>query len=262
MKKALLMMLIGACATAQAQVLDVSGATTVQKRILEPGAGPLKVATGIALKIHGPGTGKGMLALLEKQVPVAAAGEALEDAIASAKKAAADAGKTITIPDNLVYHAVASDNIVFAIHGSNSVATLTPSEIKAIFTGSATNWKEFKGPDLAIKVVVPAQGQAVRTLVEKQILGGAPFAAGAIEAKTALEQLKITAASAGAIAPYSEAVIKDSSEKLSRELTRLRAPLSAQVIFGCWGAFSGTQLAGVAAATASFIRDVFVMRPF
>jgi phosphate transport system substrate-binding protein len=200
--------------TLQAQVLEVSGATTVQKRILEPGATALMNATGIVLKIHGPGTGKGMLALIEKSVPVAAAGEALEDAVASAKKAAADAGKTIAIPDNLVYHAVASDNIVFAIHASNPLATLTPAEVKAILTGKMANWKEVKGPDLPIKVFVPAQGQAVRTLVEKQILGGVPFVSGATEAKTALEQLTMTAANPGAIAPYSEAVIKESGDKL------------------------------------------------
>src|SRR5262245_7763293 len=168
--------------TAQAQVLEVSGATTVQKRILEPGANNLMNATGIVLKIHGPGTGKGMLALIEKQVSVAAAGEALEDAVASAKKAAAEGGKTINVPDNLVYHAVASDNIVFAVHESNLLSTLTPAEVKAILSGKATNWKEFKGSDLAIRVIVPAQGQAVRTLVEKQILGGTAFAASAVEA--------------------------------------------------------------------------------
>ena len=54
-----------AMGVAQAQTLEVSGATTVQKRILEPGAAGLKSATGVELKIYGPGTGKGMLALIE-----------------------------------------------------------------------------------------------------------------------------------------------------------------------------------------------------
>lgn len=214
MKKLFLIIAITLAAPAQSQVLEVSGATTVQKRILEPGATALMNATGIVLKIHGPGTGKGMLALLDKQVPVAAAGEALEDAVASAKKAAADAGRTVDVPNNLVYHAVASDNIVFAIHASNPLATLTPAEVKAILTGKVANWKEIKGPDLPIKVFVPAQGQAVRTLVEKQILGGGAFVTSATEAKTALDQLKLTGSNPGAIAPYSEAVIKESSEPL------------------------------------------------
>ena len=200
--------------TAWSQVLEVSGATTVQKRVLEPGAAPLKAATGIEVKIYGPGTGKGMLALIEKKVPVAAAGESLEDAIESAKKAAAETGKTLAVPANLVYHEIATDNIVFAVHAGNSVASLSKDQLKAILSGKATNWKEFKGPDVAIKVFAPAQGQAVRTVVEKNILDGAAFGPGTTDIRTALEQLKVTASNAGAIAPYSEAVIKESTEKL------------------------------------------------
>src|SRR4051812_8463086 len=92
---------IGALASpAMAQVLEVSGATTVQKRVLEPGAEALKAATGIQLKIYGPGTGKGMLALIEGKVPVAAAGEALEDAVSSARQAAAESQKQVDVPAN------------------------------------------------------------------------------------------------------------------------------------------------------------------
>ncbi len=199
---------------AGAASLEVSGATTVQKRILEPGAAALAAKTGVELKIYGPGTGKGLLALIDGKVPVAAAGESLEDAIESAKKAAADMGKTLKVPSNLVYHEVATDNIVFVVHPSNSVASLNKQQVKSILTGKVANWKEVKGPDVVVKVLAPAQGQAVRTAVEKVVLEGAGFAAGATEVRTALEQLKLTANNPGAIAPYSEAVVKESSEKL------------------------------------------------
>lgn len=93
--------------------LGETGATTVQRRVLEPGAEPLKAATGIQVKLFGPGTGKGMIALIEGKVPVAAAGEALEDAVA-----AAEAGKFITVPANLVHRPVASDNIPATVRHS------------------------------------------------------------------------------------------------------------------------------------------------
>lgn len=98
--------------------LGETGATTVQRRVLEPGAEPLKAATGIQVKLFGPGTGKGMIALIEGKVPVAAAGEALEDAVASAKAAAAEAGKSITVSLNLVHRPVASDNIPATVRRS------------------------------------------------------------------------------------------------------------------------------------------------
>lgn len=199
---------------AQAQALEVSGATTVQKRILEPGASALKAATGVELRIHAPGTGKGMLALFEGKVPVAAAGEGLEDAIASAKKAAADAGRAVPVPANLVYHAVATDNVVFAVHPDNKVGLVTPEQMKAIFTGMTIDWSDLKGPALPIKPLVPGEGQAVRTLVEKSLLGGGAFGPNATAIPSALDQLKATASNAGAIAPYSQAVISESGMKL------------------------------------------------
>jgi len=203
-----------AIGAAHAQTLEVSGATTVQKRILEPGAGPLKAATGVELKIYGPGTGRGMIALIDGKVPVAAAGEALEDAIASAKNAASEMGRTLTVPANLVYHEVATDNIVFVVHETNRVASLSKDQMKAILTGKISNWKQVKGPDLPIKVFAPATGQAVRAAVEKSVLEGAAFAPGTTDIRTALEQLKLTGANPGAIAPYSEAVVKESTEKI------------------------------------------------
>jgi phosphate transport system substrate-binding protein len=203
-----------AMGAAHSQTLEVSGATTVQKRILEPGAGPLKAATGVELKIYGPGTGRGLIALIDGKVPVAAAGEALEDAIASAKSAASGMGRTLTVPANLVYHEVATDNIVFVVHETNKVASLSKDQVKAILTGKVTNWKQVKGPDLAIKVLAPAAGQAVRAAVEKSVLDGAAFGPGTTDIRTALEQLKLTGSNPGAIAPYSEAVVKESSEKI------------------------------------------------
>lgn len=199
---------------APAQVLEVSGATTVQKRILEPGAEALKAATGIQLKIYGPGTGKGMLAVIDGKVPVAAAGESLEDAVESARQAAAEAGRKLAVPANLVYHQVASDNIVVAVNAGNPVKSLSKQQIKEIMTGKAANWKQVGGPDLPIKVYAAAHGQAVRGAVQKGFMDGAEYSPGAVDIRTALEQLRVIASEPGAIGAMSEPVLKASTEKL------------------------------------------------
>lgn len=197
-----------------AQVLEVSGATTVQRRVLEPGAEALKAATGIQLKIYGPGTGKGMLALFDGKVPVAAAGESLEDAIASAKAAAAEAGRPVTVPANLVYHPVAADNIVVAVHANNPVKTLTKQQIKDLMTGKLTNWSQVGGPSLPVKLYAAAPGQAVRAAVQKGFMDGADFAPGTADIRTALEQLRVIAGDPGGLGAMSEPVIKASAEKV------------------------------------------------
>jgi phosphate transport system substrate-binding protein len=155
-----------------------------------------------------------MIALIEGKVSVAAAGESLQDALESAKKAASDMGRTLSVPGNLQYHEVATDNIVFVVHATNRVASLSKDQVKAILTGKVSNWKEVRGPDLPVKVFAPAGGQAVRTAVEKSVLDGAAFAPGTTDIRTALEQLKLTGANPGSIAPYSEAVVKESAEKI------------------------------------------------
>jgi phosphate transport system substrate-binding protein len=207
----LLAMLAGA---AGAQVLEVSGATTMQRRVLEPGAEPLKAATGIQLKVYGPGTGKGVLALIDGKVPVAAAGESLDDAVASAKAAADETGRRVNVPANLVFHQVATDNIVLAVHAANPVKALSKQQARDLLTGKVTNWSQVGGPNLPVKVYAAAPGQAVRNLVQKSILDGADYAPAAVDIRTALEQLRVIAAEPGAIGAMSEPVIKASSEKL------------------------------------------------
>jgi len=199
---------------AWAQPLEVSGATTVQRRVLEPGAEPLKAATGVEVKIYGPGTGKGMLALIDGKVPVAAAGESLEDAVASAKAAAADSGRALAVPPDLTYFQIASDNVVVAVHASNPVKSLTKAQIKDIMTGKVTHWKQVGGPDLAIKVYAPAPGQAVRNAIQKTFLDGAGFGPATTDIRTALEQLRVIGSEPAAIGAMSEPVLKASNEKL------------------------------------------------
>lgn len=205
---------LAACGSASAQVLEVSGATTVQRRVLEPGAEPLKAATGVQLKVMGPGTGKGMLALFDGKVPVAAAGESLEDAVASAKAAAAEVDRTVKVPANLVYHQIASDNIVLAVHGSNPVKTLTRAQIRDLMTGKVHNWKQVGGPDLPVKLYAAAPGQAVRAAVQKNFMDGAEYPAGTTDIRTAAEQLKVIAGDPGGVGAMSEPVIKAGPEKV------------------------------------------------
>jgi len=155
-----------------------------------------------------------MLALFEGKVPVGAAGESLEDAIESAKSAAAKSGKSVKVPANLVYHEIASDNIVIVVHASNPVRSLTKKQATDIHTGKIRNWKQVGGPDLPIRLVVAAPGQAVRNAVQKYLMDGAEFAAEHSDIRTALEQLKVIGTDPAAVGAMSESVVKASSEKV------------------------------------------------
>src|SRR3954469_9131152 len=57
---------------------------------------------------------------------------------------------------------VAYDGIVVVTHPSNKVKDLTMEQIKQIFTGEVTNWKELGGDDMEIVVVSREDGSGSR----------------------------------------------------------------------------------------------------
>lgn len=197
---------IGAAFTlsATAQELIISGSTTVQKRVVEPAAAKLKEATGIDAKFQGVGTGKGVIALAEGKVTVAAASETLAEAVDSAKKQAVESGKTFEAPANLKFYELAKDSIVVIVNKDNPVANLSKDQLKAINTGKVKNWKEVGGPDLAIKVVTSHAGSATRNVFAKQMMDGAAFPTDAVEVRTTREEINEVSKDKGAIGAVSE----------------------------------------------------------
>jgi phosphate transport system substrate-binding protein len=189
---------------ALAAELVISGSTTVQKRIVEPAAAKLKDVTGIDAKFQGVGTGKGLMALAEGKVTVAAASETLAEAIDSARKQAADGGKTFEVPANLKFYELAKDSIVVIVNKDNPVGALSKEQLKAINTGKARNWKDVGGPDLPIKVVTSHAGSATRNVFAKQVMDGAAYVADAVEVRTTREEINEVSKDKGAIGAVSE----------------------------------------------------------
>lgn len=64
--------------------------------------------------------------------------------------------------NGLVETIIAYDGIVVVTHPSNSVKDLTIDEVKQIFTGKVTNWKELGGEDMEIVVVSREDGSGSR----------------------------------------------------------------------------------------------------
>lgn len=198
----------------QAQEVTIAGSTTVQKRVLEPGAAGLKAATGIDVKVQGTGTGKGMIALIEGKVPAAAASETLQEAVASAQKAAKEAEKTITVPGNLQYHEITKDSIVVMVHPSNKVGSLSKEQLKDLNSGKVKNWKEVGGADLPVKVVTSHAGSATRAVFQKQVMDGVEYIAGALEVRTTREEITEVSREPGAIGAVSEGFLAQNPGKV------------------------------------------------
>jgi len=78
----------------------------------------------------------------------------------------------VTTDEFKIFH-VASDGIAIIVHPSNTVTKLTLEEVKKIYTGEITNWKEVGGVDKEIVVVSREKGSGTGKSFEDIVLKGA-----------------------------------------------------------------------------------------
>lgn len=99
---------------------------------------------GVALSISGGGSGNGIKALIDKQCNVAMSSRDIKE------KEAAAAAKNGVKP---VRTAIAVDAIVPVVHPANPVSEISAGQLRDIYAGKITNWKELGGEDAAIVAV-------------------------------------------------------------------------------------------------------------
>ncbi|MEL6813296.1 MAG: substrate-binding domain-containing protein [Cyanobacteria bacterium J06598_3] len=97
--------------------------------------------------------------------------------IEAVKKGLADLGTVTRSPkpkeadDQLTYRAIARDALVVATHPSvTGIHNLTTQDLQNIYSGQATNWKDFGGPDADIVVLDRAEDTSAKRLLRKYYL--------------------------------------------------------------------------------------------
>ena len=94
------------------------------------------------IQVTGGGSGTGISALINGTTDICEASRAMKDA--EKKQVAEKSGAPpIELP-------VAKDGLSVYVHESNPLSELTMAQLKAIFTGKVTSWKELGGPDAKI----------------------------------------------------------------------------------------------------------------
>jgi len=96
---------------------------------------------GVKISVSESGSGNGAKSLINGTCHVATMSRAMKpEEVAAAK----DKGV------NVVAHIVAVDALPVLVHPSNPVKNLTVQQVKDIFLGTITNWKEVGGPNVKI----------------------------------------------------------------------------------------------------------------
>jgi len=148
---------------AGARTLSYEGATTIGTNILPDVVALFQARTGVSFsRIGGAGADAGFKAAVEGRATFG--GVARE--LTSDEKARVGG-----------FEVIGFDVMGVFVNAGNPVAGLTRAELREIFAGRATNWRQFKGPDRAITVYSEklTGGRATVKAFRDMVLGGDPY---------------------------------------------------------------------------------------
>ena len=138
------LMVLAMSLPAAAGQLTVKGSTTVLPIMQKAVEAYMAATPGTTISVSGGGSGNGIKAIIDGTTDIAMASRFIKG---KEVKAAVENG-TYPVP-----FAVGIDAIVPVVHPSNSVKGLTSDQLKDIFMGKITNWKQVGGPDTKIVVI-------------------------------------------------------------------------------------------------------------
>jgi phosphate transport system substrate-binding protein len=124
--------------THAADYLTVSGCSVSNVGYLTELADEYEKRTGVKIFVRGGGSVVGIEDLRSGKVDFAASCRSR------------DAGD----PTDITYIQVAWDALAFIVHKSNPVENVTLDEVRSLYSGKVTNWKQLKGSDAPIKIFI------------------------------------------------------------------------------------------------------------
>lgn len=138
--------------------VTVSGSTTVQPLAEKLAEAFMTENTGVRIDVQGGGSSVG----------VKAAGQGTSD-IGMASREIKES-EMVEFP-NLKIFVIARDGIAIVAHPDVPVSDLTVEQVRGIFSGKVTNWKDFGGEDHNIIVVSREEGSGTRGAFEEMVMG-------------------------------------------------------------------------------------------
>jgi phosphate transport system substrate-binding protein len=137
--------------------LTIAGSTSVQPFSEVLAEKFMEKNPGVQINVQGGGSSQGVEAAISGVADIGAASRELKDE----EKA-----------KNLVVTTLANDGIAIVIHPANRVNDLRQEEVKNIYLGNITNWKNVGGEDEPIAVVCREDGSGTRGAFEELVMNG------------------------------------------------------------------------------------------
>lgn len=135
--------LLISCSRETGKKVVIKGSTTVLP-VTQKTAEAFRKINNVSITIEGSGSGNGIKALIDGTCDIANSSREMKP---EELKSAKDKGKSVK------EIALAVDMIVPVVHPSNGVNNITIAQLKAVYDGSITNWKQLGGKDENIVVI-------------------------------------------------------------------------------------------------------------
>ena len=124
---------------------------------------------GQVIMVTGGGSGTGIAALINGTTDICQSSRAMKP---DEKLKLRDRFQTtgIEIP-------VAKDGLAVYVHSANAIPSLTLEQLKGVYTGTITNWKQLGGPDATIVLYGRENNSGTYVFFKDVVLGGRDFSA-------------------------------------------------------------------------------------
>lgn len=147
--------------SSEPQYLTVKGSDTMVHLCSNWAEEYMKQNPGTEISVTGGGSGTGIAALINGTTDIAAASRKIKD---KETKLISQQGKSVK------EWVVARDGIAVVIHPDNPADTLSMEQLKKIFTGAYTTWKQVGGPDEDIIVLSRESSSGTYVFFQKTVL--------------------------------------------------------------------------------------------
>lgn len=143
------------CRKAHDNAVNVVGSTSIQPFAEMLSQEFNERAPGMKIEVQGGGSTAGLMAVKDGLAEIGMCSRELK-------------------PDEKPQYAftiIALDGLAMVVHPSNPVAGLSKAQIREIFSGVKTNWKDFGGADRVVHVITREEGSGTREAFQKLIMG-------------------------------------------------------------------------------------------
>jgi len=146
---------LSACGARQSAAFNIAGSTSVQPYVEMLAEEYAKLDPDNLVDVQGGGSSAGIQAVESDTAEIGMSSRNLKD-------------------DEMHLWSVeiAKDGLAIIVNPENPVGNLTLNQLRGIYAGWHTNWKEFGGPDARIHVITREEGSGTRSAFEEMVMDG------------------------------------------------------------------------------------------